>query len=254
MRDNITNFAYLFSINIKDKKQLNLTSCHHMIRVYDKEYYPYSGLNIVKTYFNDSAANYISIQGIMHRQGIDIKTNLEGSDFKIYIYNFSTTQSKFYLHYYYNHYEVFDEKYFTLQLVPITHRLNRCLLKNYSKTCRAHFGDALCNIDIAHFKQDINIIAVHDNVISITHFMSSEYYAYGGYILINDNKQKYYIKSCSATHIEIDSDTSLNLKATDQLFAYMVCDKEFSTCCKKFDNAVNFRGEPFAPSYLNLLK
>ena len=33
-----------------------------------------------------------------------------------------------------------------------------------------------------------------------------------------------------------------------------ICDKQFITCCKKYDNAVNFRGEPFAPVYVNLLK
>jgi hypothetical protein len=31
------------------------------------------------------------------------------------------------------------------------------------------------------------------------------------------------------------------------------CDKTFITCCNKFNNAVNFRGEPFIPEK-NFLK
>ena len=254
MKENLNKFVYLFSINTKDNTQINLTSCNHMIRTGEREYYPYSSLNIIKQYFNDSAANYILIEGLLNTKGIDSHVDLEGADFKIYIYNLSTTQYEFYLHYYYAKYELFDSTYFTLKLVPIAYKLHKSLLKHYSRTCRAHFCDKLCNIDIEKFKQAINIISVQDHLISVEHFLSPELYSYEGYVLINNTRQKHYIKSCSIKHIELDADLSLKIKETDQLFAYMVCDKEFSTCCKKFNNAVNFRGEPFAPTYVTLLK
>jgi uncharacterized phage protein (TIGR02218 family) len=33
----------------------------------------------------------------------------------------------------------------------------------------------------------------------------------------------------------------------DRLMLYAGCDKRFETCQKRFDNALNFRGEPFVP-------
>ena len=32
-----------------------------------------------------------------------------------------------------------------------------------------------------------------------------------------------------------------------------VCDKSYSMCCNKYKNAINFRGEPFLPTYMDIL-
>jgi len=45
----------------------------------------------------------------------------------------------------------------------------------------------------------------------------------------------------------------VKLSEGDKYRAVIGCDKRFETCIKKFNNAVNFRGEPHVPGYDELL-
>ena len=45
-----------------------------------------------------------------------------------------------------------------------------------------------------------------------------------------------------------------NINVGDKFEITAGCDKEFSTCCSKFNNAINFRGEPNIPRNEKILK
>lgn len=44
--------------------------------------------------------------------------------------------------------------------------------------------------------------------------------------------------------IELDENLPENLLKQEYVVLSPTCDKNFITCCNKFNNAVNFRGEP----------
>ena len=49
-------------------------------------------------------------------------------------------------------------------------------------------------------------------------------------------------------------DTPYKMEIGDQFEVIAGCDKQFNTCINKFNNAINFRGEPHLPGIELLLK
>ncbi|MFU7503175.1 MAG: phage BR0599 family protein [Candidatus Tisiphia sp.] len=55
------------------------------------------------------------------------------------------------------------------------------------------------------------------------------------------------ILSYSENLITLDKTISDSMKRNKTVLLTVGCDKKFITCCNKFNNAINFRGEPLIP-------
>lgn len=55
------------------------------------------------------------------------------------------------------------------------------------------------------------------------------------------------ILSHSENLITLDKTIPDSMKHNKTVLLTVGCDKKFTTCCNKFNNAVNFRGEPLIP-------
>jgi len=125
----------------------------------------------------------------------------------------------------------------------------------YSKQCRALLGDARCKFDLEAAKIAIEVTAIEDNGYS---FIAAElvgsandYYKFG--------KVTWDSGLNSGLTDEIKTNVNASGKATlvlyprnpmvigDTGFVYPGCDYQVSTCGTKFNNLVNFRGEPYVP-------
>lgn len=62
-------------------------------------------------------------------------------------------------------------------------------------------------------------------------------------IKLNQTAVEIYSRQCRANLGDERCGISRDLYSKDTY-----CDKRFITCCNKFNNAVNFRGEPFIPN------
>ena len=67
-------------------------------------------------------------------------------------------------------------------------------------------------------------------------------------VRILDKKQFQY------NSIILASELPYKIEVGDNFNITAGCDKQFSTCCNKFNNAINFRGEPHLPGTDILLK
>ena len=127
----------------------------------------------------------------------------------------------------------------------------------YQKTCRAKWGDSRCGID----KEDYAVSFTVDTVASDQQsFTSSELASLG-------NADNYFsigaVLWLTGENADLWDDVRTSVDATGTIgfalvprFAvaigdtgkiYPGCNKEVLTCDTKFDNLLNFRGEPFAP-------
>jgi len=151
------NLIYLFHIDLKNKKQLYLTSSNDNIVYEGRKYLPYSGLNLLSGKFNDSAENHILLHGIFDSLGITKEDEIKGSSIKI-IYSVSELYRHF-VTYICTEYQVYDLE-FKIKCEPEAIKYNQSLLQVFSKACRANFGDTKCKINISDYEVSMSIKSV----------------------------------------------------------------------------------------------
>lgn len=150
---------------------------------------------------------------------------------------------------------------FIAEINSISSLLENTIGQTYSPTCRCLFCDENCSLN----KSDYTSNGVISEVINQFEFRTlsteivekDDYYYNDGLIKIldgNNRNQLTEIKMSSKGYIVLRFKFSYEIKIGDEFEITAGCDKNFKTCCSKFDNAINFRGEPNLPRSKKLFK
>ena len=236
----------LFNIFDDSNSNIYLTSSSEEINFNNKLYLPYSGLSIKDASFSDNIlTNYVELSGVFEEKGIKNVEFIMQKNVEISILVENQIQ-QFISYFCYK--VVNDESRFTLILKsPLTKLANNNIIEFYSPTCRANFADNRCKCDKYEYTDEVKIIYAKLNTIKFqTNRARADGYYNFGYITIEDINFKAKIMKHQLNVITLDdrisyNESLVNLKA--ELTAG--CDKAVGTCIKKFNNIVNFRGEPF---------
>ena len=150
---------------------------------------------------------------------------------------------------------------FTAKVVGLKDEINKTIGEKYSPLCRCNFCDSRCKLSKNNFTFSGTITNVIDEVSFITNneiilSKSSGYFDYGIIEFTSGNNigQKMEIKQYDSGKFILQLNLPKNLSVGDNFNLVTGCNKEFSTCCNKFNNAINFRGEPHLPGMNILLK
>lgn len=250
MNDN--KIIYLFEIEFENSKKY-FCSINEKITHNNIEYLPYSNLSIVEASFNDSAKNIINISGDFEKEGINKSDNLLNIAVNIKILQ-NNRVNDFVTNYICTEYIQKDLK-FNLKCETQILKYNKQIVPFFSKTCRANLGDKYCKINLDNYSFQAIINDIVNNIIFIDEIRKFEdnYFKNGILKISNDcNNQYKYLQ------FNIDSQVKnkvvINCKSK-QLGKYIGkianllpnCDKTFKSCCYKFNNRLNFRGEPYIP-------
>ncbi len=246
------SFIYCFHIKLQNNVELFLTEYDQNIHVDNMIFAPNTGLSIKHAEFNDSAQNHIILRGIFEEGGISKNDNLVDAEVVIYIY--ASNYLYHFVTYYCSSHICYDLN-FEIQLLPISRRYNHALLKIFSKTCRANLADTECSMLKENFSQIYDIYEIIGNVIIIQNLEKEVGYFDNGEAIFGKNELVLKILHQSNNSITLAAAVPDEIKHLTQVKIIAGCDKNFQTCCEKFDNAINFRGEPFVPdnNYLDLL-
>lgn len=139
----------------------------------------------------------------------------------------------------------------TLHLTSIARKLMQTMLPVYSKNCRAIFGDDKCKVDISKYSYDVILACAEGDKLIINHVPQEK--GNLGYLSIPAASLKCKIKSIlydGQIILDESRDVIQNLVSYLPASAHLspICDKKLATCSDRYDNAVNFRGEPFMPN------
>ncbi len=235
---------YCFEIKLQDGRKLHLTDCNKFLSIDGKIFLPNSGVTIKEGWFNDSAKNYIILEGIFELNGIESQMDLTDSIVKIYAGSAD----------YWNHFVTYQCCIYTKSDLGFIMRLesnigayNQSIVQSFSKNCRASFGDNKCKIDKIAYSQIYNIKEIFAKTIIIANIdKENGYFNYGDAIL-GENQFSSKIINHLGNLITLDKIITDNVTHIKIVKLIAGCDKNFITCCNKFDNAVNFRGEPLIP-------
>jgi uncharacterized phage protein (TIGR02218 family) len=234
----MNNLYYCFHIKFSNNREIFLTDYGNNVYHNNILFLANSGLYIKYCEFNDSAQNHIILNGIFEKNGIEEDNDLRDAEIGIFIYsnknltNFTT---------YYCESFTYHDLSFEIKLSSIANLYNQPLLQVFSKTCRANFCDDKCQIIEEDYSNIYEIQKIDGNIVIVTSMDKENGYYNGGVAIINDNKFQ-------ILH-HTNNILSLSGTVTSDIFIKLIagCDKNFETCCDKFNNAINFRGEPLTP-------
>jgi uncharacterized phage protein (TIGR02218 family) len=238
------SFTYLYEIYLFSGAVLKLNSSGQEIVANNEKFLPFSSIILTKGEFNDSAENIINLTGIFETNGIDKKMNLAGCKIKIFYYY---DKVLFPIVTYFITEFIKNDLDFTLKCEPETTKYNQSLLLLYSKTCRANFGDSKCAIDTSRYRKLYRIQSIKSRIISVSDMeLNSGYYNLGraSFLTSLGENISFRIIAHYNNQIILEEEVYEDLLKHKEVSLVPTCDKNFRTCCNKFNNAVNFRGEP----------
>jgi uncharacterized phage protein (TIGR02218 family) len=130
------------------------------------------------------------------------------------------------------------------------------IVEIYSPGCRADLGDARCGVDIESYRVSGTVTSVTSGTdarmfVDTNRTEGTNYFAGGivTWVTGNNAGRSMEIKSNDnvLAQVILVSPMYLPIQAGDTYTAIPGCMKSIDVCATKFNNVVNFRGEPFVP-------
>lgn len=143
------------------------------------------------------------------------------------------------------------DNFFKAELRGLTQALSQQIGELYTPNCRADFGDARCKVDLAALTVASTVTAASDRY-GFTDTVRTEADGYWDAGLLTwtsgaNSGRKMEIRSFAAGVFELFLPMPSDIAVGDGYAVQPGCDKSFATCCVRYHNAVNFRGEPHVP-------
>ncbi len=138
---------------------------------------------------------------------------------------------------------------FSAEMKGATARFDRIVVEETSPECRASLGDRKCRVDMAGRVDVIPIAGVADNVVTLSTPVPNSIFA-SGRLRWLDGKNA----GLTSTILDHQGDVLILSDAPyfpaapgSRIELTQGCDRRFATCATRFNNAINFRGEPHLP-------
>jgi len=147
---------------------------------------------------------------------------------------------------------------FVAEVRGLTQRLTKTLGELFSPACRAHLGDARCKVNMAAYTFTGSINSVASKIVfkDNARTEAAGYFDYGSITFTSGANDgiSMEIKSFFDKTITLVMPMPFVVSAGDAYSITAGCDKTFETCILRFNNAVNFRGEPHLPGIDKMLQ
>jgi uncharacterized phage protein (TIGR02218 family) len=140
---------------------------------------------------------------------------------------------------------------FTAELRGVGALLDRPVAEETSPDCRATLGDRRCRVAMAGRRRFARVTAWDGAVMLTLNHTEPVANAYGQGRLIwfggeNGGLESPIVRSDGAT-LRLSAPPAFAVAGHPLIELVEGCDKRLETCLSRFDNVVNFRGEPFLP-------
>ena len=153
---------------------------------------------------------------------------------------------------------VFNGETWDAEVAGITRRLQHPVGDVLGRTCRADLGDDDCKIDLeqASYRAlgSVTTITLNRRIFATTGVgtgFADDFFNHGKLVWTSGNNNglismvKDWINS--TVTIELILPTPFDIQGGDTFTVYAGCEKIRSICVSKFNNGINFRGDPYVP-------
>lgn len=137
------------------------------------------------------------------------------------------------------------------ELRGLTQKLSQKIGELYTPDCRADLGDSRCQVDLTALTVSGTVTDVSDRYgFADNSRAEDDDYWKGGLITwisgANEGSMME-IRSFAAGAFTLFLPMAAEIAVGDTYTARPGCDKSFETCCSRYNNGLNFRGEPHVP-------
>lgn len=147
---------------------------------------------------------------------------------------------------------------FTAELRGLSSRLQQSIGEVYTSSCRAKLGDARCGVNLTSFTFTGTVTAVEaaHAFSDSSKTQGADYFANGLVTFTSGANAGFSmeIREFSNKRFGLFLPMPSAITVGDSYTVIAGCDKNFSTCISKFNNAINFRGEPHVPGTDKMLE
>ena len=147
---------------------------------------------------------------------------------------------------------------FTAEIRGLSQPLSQTIGELYAPACRAKFGDSRCGFNVASVTVSGNVSSVTSRQVFTDTSLTQDagYFNFGKVTFTSgaNNGLSMEVKRFAGGEVTLVLPMPYDITAGDSFSIVAGCDKSFSTCIKRFSNAVNFRGEPHVPGTDKMLQ
>ena len=143
---------------------------------------------------------------------------------------------------------VVDGDSFSADLRGAAARLEEPVCPATSPECRAHFGDKRCRIDLAGRTIRAAVVSCEGGMLTLDENLDDRFVF--GRLRYMDGANcglMTVVLAVNGTTVQLRDLPRAPIDIGCRVELREGCDKRFATCVSRFDNAVNFRGEPHLP-------
>ncbi len=258
----VLSIATCWKLTLTNGKTMGFSDCDKDLKIDNMIYEPSAGFTTSSIVNNsDLAIDNLEIEGILNSDNIKEEDVLAGKyDFaqiEIFLVNYNDlSQGSMNIHYGNLGKVTLNNGRFVVEVHGLSARLTQNIGELYSNFCRAQFCDSQCKLNSDEFTK----VSTITSVISQQEFQDtnltedSDYYKYGviKFITGANHGLIFAVKEYQKEKVMLFMPAPYKITEGDEYSVTGGCDKAFSTCRDKFNNAKNFRGEPNVPGIHSL--
>lgn len=265
LSNEVTTIATCWKLTRRDNTILAFTNHDKNLNIESIDYIANTGFTssaIVSD--NNLSVDNLEIEGIIDSIVITEEDILAGkydfAEIEVFIVNYEDlTQGKLILRNGWFGEIKYEGGKFSAEMRGISEKLSHVIGDVYSPSCKVNLGSIKCGIDISAFKVSGTLTGVTDRRVckDSSRSESSGYFNEGKITFTSGNNSglEMEVKSFSAAgEIELVLPMAFDMNIGDSYDLEAGCDKSFETCRDRFNNVVNFRGEPHVPGMDMILK
>lgn len=257
-----TTLATCWKVTRKDALVLGFTDHNIDIEFESVSYKAASGFNPSSITSNANlAVDFQDVEGMLSETSINEEDIFAGkydsAEVEVFMLNFeNTTQGKLKLKKGWLGEVVLHNNQFYAELRGLTQKLTQTIGELYSPSCRAQLGDGRCKVTLATHQFSGAISSVS----SRQHFFVSSIpntgadfaggtalFTSGANVGIGMEIKEHQYNATTGAEIILVLPMPYDISISDSITLTRGCDKTLGTCKAKFNNVLNFRGEPHVP-------
>lgn len=261
----VTTLSTCWKVTRRDGTVLGFTDHDNDVEYEGINYYAETGFtpSAVQSSIGFSVDN-LDIQGMLDSTAItesDIMAGLyDYAEIQVFMVNYTDlSQGKLILRTGWLGEVSFSKNHFVTEVRGLTQALSQKIGDVFTPVCRAIFGDSKCKLDLIAYTEASIVTSVSNNRVFMASSLSNPtgYFDYGIIKFTSGSNNgfkmevKNYVLDGSITLVAL---MPFDISEGDEFEITTGCDKNFQTCINKFNNAVNFRGEPHVPGMDKILE
>ena len=263
-KEEATNIVTLFRLDLRDGTQMGFTNFDEDIVIGSYRFKAYGGMTptALSTTSQNNVDN-LDVDGYLDDESITESDMQAGryDNAKVIIYEMNWNDKP----YSFSKCRIkkkgqlgevqLNKSRFVAEIRGLTQNIQNNINELFQPTCRAKFGDSKCKIDKT-LHQDLATVTSRAGPATINVSGITPGYFDNGLLRfitgLNVNLE-YEIKTNTGSSIEVQLPFSYEISPGDQIVIYRGCNYTKEDCFQKYNNMINFRGEPFIPQTENLI-